>query len=61
MSGSLFCKGFEDHIKVTETESKAWGDYDTYTLMCSKCGAMGTSLVRRPTETRLRCPALATM
>ena len=56
MTDILFCRGFEDHIKVTETESKACHDYDIYTIMCSKCGAMATSVfARRPTDTLLRC------
>jgi hypothetical protein len=56
MADILFCKGFEDHIEVTETESRAWHEYDTYTVSCSKCGAMENKvLARRPTQTLLRC------
>jgi len=56
MSDISFCKGDKEYIKVTETESKAWHDYDTYTVSCSKCGAMKTSvLARRPNQTLLRC------
>lgn len=51
-----YCKGWDEHILVTEIEGKVWHDYDIYCVKCSKCGAKeDRKLARRPSQVIIAC------
>lgn len=51
-----YCKGWDEHILVTEIDSKVWHDYDHYCVECSKCGAKkDRQLRRRSSEVSIAC------